>query len=139
MGDIDLALTFAPYIGIDVATEPKLISIAREALQDLPYGWSVAAADGENAGIPYFIDSKNDKSSWTHPLHSKYVSKVEKERKRLEINVEIDMLREMKWLMWVDGKKILDGSIEVNAITNYKTIYVCILTCVISFDDQAVS
>lgn len=116
MGDFDIdaaAKVLAEYIGIDANSEIKLLPIAKDALQDLPYGWSVAIADGDNAGIPYYIDSKSGKSSWTHPFQNKYVALVEKERRRLEIDGEIDQLRQMKWRMWVEGKELLDTSIEV--------------------------
>lgn len=118
MGDIDYetaALVLAQYIGVDVESEPELLKVAEDALHDLPYGWTVSVAEGENQGIPYYIDSKNDKSSWTHPYQNKYIKLVQTERKRLKVEAEVDKLRDMKWRMWVEGKELLDGSIEVHS------------------------
>jgi hypothetical protein len=77
------ALVFAHYIGIDLDNEPELISIAEEALDDLPPDWELGIGEGDNQGIPYYFNVKTDKSVWVHPLESKYRRILEEERKRL--------------------------------------------------------
>ena len=128
--DLDApAAVLAEYLGVDVAKEPKLVQIARDALRDLPYGWDLGVAEGEHAGIPYYIDTRSNKSVWNHPYEKKYKQLIITERKKIEINNELNELREMKWRMWVEGKELLDGGIEVPYPTLFTIFFVrCLLT-----------
>lgn len=79
------ALVFAHYIGIDLDTEAELIKFAEDALDDLPPDWELGIGEGDNKGIPYFFNTKTDKSVWVHPKESKYRQIVEEERKKLNL------------------------------------------------------
>ena len=55
-------LVFAHHIGIDINLEKNLMYIASESITEMPDGWELGVADGdeENAGIPYFFNSTTD-------------------------------------------------------------------------------
>jgi hypothetical protein len=54
-------------------TEAELLYVAEDALNDLPDGWELGIGEGSSAGIPYFYDTVNEKSSWKHPYEKKYI------------------------------------------------------------------
>lgn len=79
--DISTAvLIFAHYLGIDIETEPDLLSIAEEGLQQLPKGWELGIGEGDNAGIPFFYNEKTGQSVWKHPEENVYISKIQRQR-----------------------------------------------------------
>lgn len=76
-------LVFAHYLGIDIDTEPDLVAIAEEALDNLPEGWQLGLGEDENAGIPYFYNDVTGESSWHHPQEKRYMKMVRQEKQYL--------------------------------------------------------
>ena len=79
-------LVFAHHIGIDINLEKNLMYIASESIIEMPDGWELGVADGdeENAGIPYFFNSTTEESVWEHPNEKAIMEKVVSERLRLQ-------------------------------------------------------
>jgi hypothetical protein len=82
--ELELAtLAFAQYLGVDIDHEPELLSIAKEALTDLPSPWEVCVSNenDEDIYIPFFYNNETQESLWNHPFESIYLQKIKEERK----------------------------------------------------------
>lgn len=71
----------ARLLGIDPATEPDLMWIARESLvAPLPHGWSNATAS--ETGEPYYYNTESGESRWDHPCDDQFRQLVHEYRHR---------------------------------------------------------
>ncbi|CAM37938.2 conserved hypothetical protein [Leishmania braziliensis MHOM/BR/75/M2904] len=69
---------YAEYIGIDPATEPELMWIAKEGLRAaLPDGWRACQTDDNEV---YYFNFRSGESLWDHPMDEHYKNQVVSER-----------------------------------------------------------
>ncbi|XP_037073385.1 centrosomal protein of 164 kDa-like [Pollicipes pollicipes] len=78
----DEVLEFAKRIGIDPESEPHLLHIADEGVnQTLPAGWKPCFE--EQQGLLYYFNFRSGETRWEHPLDAIYRDKVVLARKQL--------------------------------------------------------
>ncbi|KAK7196215.1 WW domain containing protein [Novymonas esmeraldas] len=71
---------YAEYIGINPASEPALMWIAKEGLRAaLPDGWRACQTDDNEV---YYFNFQSGESLWDHPMDDHYKTKVAQERAR---------------------------------------------------------
>ncbi|XP_015109500.1 restin homolog isoform X2 [Diachasma alloeum] len=77
----DEVLDYARRLGINPATEPYLLDLAREGLMAaLPEGWQPCYLEPQDAW--YYYHAATETTTWEHPLDAKYKELVEESRAR---------------------------------------------------------
>lgn len=78
-------LIFAEALGIDLEEDyaADLLEVAAKAMQTLPEGWELEYTKANGVKIPYYIDTINRESHWTHPFFEDYKELIIERRQEL--------------------------------------------------------
>lgn len=78
-------IVFAQLLGVSLEESHAtvLIYMARELMYNLPEGWEVQIGESEVGQIPFFYDSINNVSNWSHPFEEACRQAIDLTREKL--------------------------------------------------------